>query len=156
MRPGLPQRFWSKVDVRSEAECWPWLGAVTSAGYGSFRGLGRTISAHQQAWELYHGTPPARMDLDHRCRNRLCVNPSHLQAVTRKQNGENRVARKGSRSGVRGVSWNRGAWQVRVYHYGKCHNGGRFHDLNSAEGAAIALRARLFTNSLQDREKVIR
>jgi hypothetical protein len=74
-----------------------------------------------------------------------CVNPEHLQPVTAKKNSERRKgAHCDSKSGVRGVGWKRGKWQVLVTHNYIAHYGGVFDDVAEAEQAAIALRQKLY------------
>jgi hypothetical protein len=94
----LEQRFWEKVSKdgpvpahRPElGACWPWTMSLNPAGYGQFiimRGKrGHPRGAHRVAWELTHGLIPDDLDLDHLCRNRLCVNPAHLEPVTNEEN----------------------------------------------------------------------
>lgn len=74
--------FWLKVDRRAVDECWLWIGAVQSSGYGSFQGQ----LAHRFAHELLVGPIPDGHQVDHLCRVRLCVNPDHLEAVTAEEN----------------------------------------------------------------------
>ena len=46
-------RFWSKVNIRNEQDCWQWIGAIQSKGYGSFGiGGGKTALAHRVAFEI--------------------------------------------------------------------------------------------------------
>jgi hypothetical protein len=42
--------------------------------------------AHRVAYEIYRGPIPEGLVLDHLCRNRQCVNPSHLEAVENRTN----------------------------------------------------------------------
>lgn len=65
--------------------CWQWRGATTW-GYGTAWAEGRTRRAHRLAYELLIGPIPDGLDLDHLCRNRACVNPTHLEPVTRRVN----------------------------------------------------------------------
>ena len=89
---GFLERFWARVDEQGgPAACWPWRGWVNDHGYGivaTGRG-GRAIHirAHRLAYELTHREPiPAALTIDHLCRVRHCVNPRHLEPVTRREN----------------------------------------------------------------------
>lgn len=75
-------RFWDKVDMRGPDECWPWIGNVSGRGYGRFFVRGRNYAAHRFSVLLTGRPIPAGLVADHICRNRLCVNPSHIRAVT--------------------------------------------------------------------------
>ena len=76
--------------------CWLWLGSI-AGGYGRYgKGPGTTM-AHRIAWEMEHGPIPDGLELDHLCRVRRCVNPSHLELVTHRENvlrGEGIAARE--------------------------------------------------------------
>jgi len=146
------ERFWTKVE-KTEG-CWTWKGARTAGSYGTFRNGAKYVKAHKMSWLLANGPVPDGMHLDHLCHNRGCVNPDHLRPVTQKQNNEHRAgARVDSKSGVRGVFWDKNArkWDVRVLHNYVKHYGGRFTSIQEAEAAAIALRNRLHTHNDADR-----
>jgi hypothetical protein len=73
--------FWQRVDA--SGDCWEWLGWRDRYGYGQFR----SRRAHRVVWERLVGPIPAGLTIDHRCRNHGCVNPDHMEPVTRRENG---------------------------------------------------------------------
>lgn len=96
-RPPVPfdQRFWPKIDkngpVPAQAPhlgpCWMWLAARDRFGYGcTSLGRGRSRRAHRVIYEWLVGPIPDGLTLDHLCRNKSCVNPSHLEPVTMAEN----------------------------------------------------------------------
>ena len=93
MRPNGQAEFWAKV--HKTETCWFWTGGQTSHGYGSFPLNGGSVPAHRYAYELANGAIPPGKQLDHLCRNRACVRPDHLEAVSQRVNllrGETIVA----------------------------------------------------------------
>jgi len=66
--------------------CWVWEGGKNSSGYGTLRVAGVTQQVHRFYYERSVGPIPTALHLDHRCRNRLCVNPDHLEPVTKTEN----------------------------------------------------------------------
>lgn len=82
-------RFWRRVLVGADDECWPWLGKIRR-GYGQLKTKHRTpddpheayIQAHRMAYYLVLGDIPEGMVLDHTCRRKSCCNPWHLEVVT--------------------------------------------------------------------------
>lgn len=76
-------RFLRKV--KKTDECWEWTGAKTTKGYGHFTHK-RGGRAHRYSYEYYVGKIPKNLTIDHLCKNKICVNPKHLEAVTMKEN----------------------------------------------------------------------
>ncbi|QUE25575.1 HNH endonuclease [Microbacterium phage SadLad] len=108
MRGTLEERFWAKVDRRGPEECWPWTAGHNGSNYGTIGGgpgRPRMLLAHRVSAEIA-GLPDAET-YDHTCHDpevcnlgvecphRLCVNPAHLEPLTRVENW-----RRGGNSGV--------------------------------------------------------
>lgn len=71
--------------------CWELLGRDSRRlwphGYGVVRlASGRTAPAHRWAWAEVNGAIPAGIQIHHKCFNKLCINPDHLDAVTAGEN----------------------------------------------------------------------
>lgn len=83
-------RLMAKFEVNPETGCWIWTAAKNAFGYGVIGGpdprVRKTLLAHRAMYVELSGSIPEGLDLDHLCRVRHCVNPSHLEPVTRRVN----------------------------------------------------------------------
>lgn len=66
--------------------CWDWTGYIGTAGYGELCVDGKKVAVHRYVYREARGEIPAGMVIDHRCRNRRCCNPDHLDVVTNQEN----------------------------------------------------------------------
>ena len=89
------QRFLAKIAVSETLSwggtpCWIWSGKPNRKGYGNLLMspgmMPRSKSAHRLSHEIFKGEIPSGLQTDHLCRNRICVNPDHLEAVTSRVN----------------------------------------------------------------------
>ena len=114
------ERFWAKVNKNGPVPanrpelgpCWLWLGCLGKPSKGGANGYGRfylatdsgpyrQVQAHTYAYTLLKGPIPKGLEPDHLCRNRPCVNPDHLEPVTRRENvrrGENPQAKNAKKT----------------------------------------------------------
>jgi hypothetical protein len=92
VKQSILERIASRVVVDSH-DCWTWTGATTAGGYAQIN-LGRKSPAgdnmpdyvHRVTYEIFYGPIPEDLQIDHLCRNRACVNPNHMEAVTSRVN----------------------------------------------------------------------
>lgn len=100
-RQPLAERLLSRYTVDEETGCWLWTGNINSQGYGLIlpNGSNQRLRAHRAMYELLVGPIPEGLTLDHlchsadascvggsSCQHRRCVNPAHLEPVTRGEN----------------------------------------------------------------------
>jgi hypothetical protein len=72
--------------VFASSGCWEFTGRLDPDGYGRAGVGGRQRMAHRITWEFTRGPIPDGLQIDHLCRNRACVNPSHLEVVDARTN----------------------------------------------------------------------
>jgi hypothetical protein len=77
---------YTEQDTGFMTPCWLWNFGKTSAGYGETTAAGRPWLAHRLYWQREHGDIPKGLELDHLCRMRACVRPSHLEPVSQAEN----------------------------------------------------------------------
>jgi hypothetical protein len=100
-REVIRNKVMSRVLIDEETGCWIWTGPTSGtegrgAGYPRMALAGQTVAVHIVMWTNEHGYIPGKKELDHVCRNRLCVrpHPDHLEMVTRKRNAIRREQAK--------------------------------------------------------------
>ena len=91
--PVLPERIASKIAEGPAPDsaphlgpCWLWMASDDGYGYGACWFEKRMTKAHIVTYRLLVGEVPSGLQLDHLCRVRRCVRPSHLEPVTSREN----------------------------------------------------------------------
>lgn len=96
MRAVHIERFFKKIVWPGQiTACWKWSGCTATKGYGRIYVDGKHVYVHRFSYELFREPVPEDRVIDHLCRNRECVNPLHLEAVTTQTNvlrGETKAA----------------------------------------------------------------
>ena len=112
-----PVRYWEKVDVRGDNECWEWKAGKDSHGYGRLKVRGKQTGAHRLAWELANGPIPKGLEVCHHCDRPGCQNPAHLWLGTHAENMHDMMAkdrRKGRWRGSGSRVYGRGEESMHV------------------------------------------
>jgi len=96
-RAEIEQRILAAVDVVDAGyvtPCWLWTmadsGKGRGGGYPRMTLNDRTCAAHIVSFTNRHGYVPGNKQIDHKCRNRLCVNADHLEMVSHIENQKRR------------------------------------------------------------------
>jgi len=94
------ERFWQRVNRSDDPDsCWPWTGSKHADGYGKLRWHGGNVLSHRKAYELANGDIPEGLCVRHKCDNRPCCNPAHLEVGTWADNVNDKVSRGRHRRG---------------------------------------------------------
>lgn len=97
-KENINHRFWNKVDVAGEDDCWEWTAAKNKDGYGKFAiGNGKWTFSHRYVI----GHIEDGFEVMHTCDNRACCNQNHLRIGTHKMNMED-MKKKGRSPVCRG------------------------------------------------------
>lgn len=100
-RPRRPYAESFEMYARRGPDCWEWTGTVGNHSYGIITSGRQSKLAHRWSYEHHTGPIPQGLVIDHLCRNRTCVNPAHMEAVTNEENlrrGEGYGIQNGMRS----------------------------------------------------------
>jgi hypothetical protein len=81
----LPHHVFEKM-MPVDDGCWLWTAAISAGGYGRSWDGKKSIYAHRQVYEAIVGPIAPGLQIDHLCRVRSCVNPSHLEPTTQRIN----------------------------------------------------------------------
>jgi hypothetical protein len=94
----MVERFWKRVDARGDDECWDWIGATDTSGYGMVRVPGprtsnKRVRSSRFAWEIANGPIPDGLHVLHSCDNTRCCNIRHLRLGTAADNTRDKMER---------------------------------------------------------------
>lgn len=93
-RQAIFDKIMARVKIDKDTGCWNWQGPTSGegrgGGYGRMSLDGQTVATHIVMFTNFFGFVPGKKQIDHKCRNRLCCNPDHLEMVTHKQNQRRR------------------------------------------------------------------
>jgi DNA-binding transcriptional regulator YiaG len=79
----IKKKINNNYTINPKTNCWEWVGCLNYYGYANnFVVQGKIYSPHRMSFLIYKGNIPEGFCIDHLCRNRKCINPDHLEAIT--------------------------------------------------------------------------
>ncbi|WP_051165465.1 HNH endonuclease signature motif containing protein [Nocardia testacea] len=136
----IEEKLTANIQVDPETGCWLWQLSTDPSGYGQISFGGRILRAHRAAYETWVGPIPDGLVIDHvherGCRHRHCVNPAHLEPVTRTEN-----ARRGMSPAQ--ITWRTGA----------CQRGHRIEGENARPTSAGHFQCRACYDAARERRR---
>lgn len=133
----LTARFWAKVHTNPETGCWEWIAARNNKGYGVVCISKRLHLVHRVAWQAYHGPIADGLTVDHLCGTKVCVNPEHMEIVTRSVNGQRGRPRRPLFTDASTPIYQRPAVALEVRESGRCRHG---HDITQPGAVSVTAR----------------
>lgn len=91
-RRPIEERFYGKVK-KMPSGCWHWTGARHWTGYGVISDWPKVKRAHRVSYEIHCGPIPDGLLVRHKCDNKICVNPDHLELGTKVDNAMDMLER---------------------------------------------------------------
>ena len=76
----------SDTNFYKDTPCWEWSGGLTVNGYGQITYQGVHYQFHRFIYEYFYGKIDSNLVIHHKCYNRKCCNPQHLEQTTSKEN----------------------------------------------------------------------
>lgn len=84
-------RIKHKVVVDQDTGCHTWTGGTNASGHGVIMVKGKRMYVHRIVYQLTYGRLWTNHDVRHKCHNPACVNPKHLQCLTRREHANEHV-----------------------------------------------------------------